>query len=369
VLITQGLITLNVFRFDKSDNWQVVEKTNNKIYDKIMSIKVGIENRVNNYYPFYININNLYYNTIINIDSIYLKDIYLKNNRDGEKIFYNKDNQFYYIVNNYDENTLNERLDNQLNYYNNIASKYNNINIALYLPLRYEINSFSNINNLYDKYIYFKDNINKNIKVSALESNNIEEYFKYFYKTDHHYNSYGALKAYKDILNMFDIEDERNYSYKVILDTYYGSSAKSLLSDRISDELTAIDIKNNLKVNIDNKLFKPLEINKKDNKFYDYYVAYFNGQYDEVIYSNDKINSNNNLLIISDSLVWQIDYLLANNFNKTYVVNLRYGKWLNQNLDLDEYINNNNITHILYLQEAEEEMFDIYNFNTSKKVI
>ena len=166
---------------------------------------------------------------------------------------------------------------------------------------------------------------------------------------------------------MFNMEDTNEYNNKVILENYYGSAAKSLLTDKISDELNAIDFKNNLKVNIEDKTFKPLEVSKKDNKYYDYYVAYFNGQYDEVIYENDKVK-NKNLLMISDSLSWQIDYLLANNFNKTYVVNLRYGKWLKQDLDLKKYIKENNITHILFLQEAEEEIFDIYNFNTSKKV-
>lgn len=366
VIVKQGLITLKIITFNKGDNWQVVEATSNKIYDKIMSLEVGIENRINNYFPLYNDINDLYYSLIMNTDSIYLNNIYLKNNRDDEKIFYNKDNQFYFIVNNLSENELDKRLRNQINYYNFIANKYD-LNIAIYMPLRYELNNILNIKNLNNKVNYFIDNLDNKICVGKLESNNNKEYLDYFYKSDHHYNAKGALKAYEDIIKLYNKEDNYTYSTKVIFDEYYGSAAKSLLTDNIKDELSAIDYKNYLVVNINDKLFKPLEITKKDNKYYDYYVSYFNGQYDEVIYHNN-INSEENLLIISDSLSWQIDYLLANNFKNTYVVNLRYGKFKKEDLDLEKYINDNNITHLLYLQEAEEEMFDIYNFKINERV-
>ena len=368
----QGLITLRIISFDKTDNWQVVEKTNDKILDKINSLKIGLENRVNNYFPFYTSINNIYYNSIINIDSLYLDDIYLKNNRDDEKIFYNVDDSFYYIVNNYSEQEIYQRLNDQIYFFNRLSNKYSNVNFYVYLPLRYELNDIKNIKNLNSNINYFMNQIKKdNLKVDKLEVNSNEEYFKYFYKTDHHYNSNGALKAYNDILSMFNKIDNTNYKQKTVIDNYYGSAAKSLLSNRISDTLTAIDASNTLKTNIDENKFKPLNIDKKSNPFYDYYVGYFDGQYDEVIYSNDNNDNNDNnenLLIISDSLAWQIDYLLANNFNNTYVVNMKYGKWNNENLDLEKYINENKITHVLFLQEAEELMFDVYNYNIEERV-
>ena len=146
VIVKQGLITLKIITFNKGDNWQVVEATSNKIYDKIMSLEVGIENRINNYFPLYNDINDLYYSLIMNTDSIYLNNIYLKNNRDDEKIFYNKDNQFYFIVNNLSENELDKRLRNQINYYNFIANKYD-VNIAIYMPVRYALNNILNIKN------------------------------------------------------------------------------------------------------------------------------------------------------------------------------------------------------------------------------
>ena len=303
-IIKQGLITLRIISFDKTDNWQVVEKTNDKILDKINSLKIGLENRVNNYFPFYTNINNLYYNSIINVDSLYLKDIYLKNNRDDEKVFYNVDDKFYFIVNNYSEQELDSRLEEQIKFYKQLSNKYSNTNFYVYLPLRYELNTMRNIKNLNSKVSYFMNKINSdNLKTDKLETTTNEEYFKYFYKTDHHYNSYGALKAYNDILNLFNKTDNTSYNHKTIIDKYYGSAAKSLLSDTIYDSLNVIDSSNELKTNITDNKFKPLNIEQKSNKFYDYYVGYFDGQYDEIIYDNDYGSNNDNLLIISDSLV------------------------------------------------------------------
>lgn len=378
VIVKTGLITLHVIDFYKGDNWKVVEKSNDPIYDKIMSLETNIENRINNYFPLYQNINSIYYNSIIDIDSLYLRDIYLKNNSDNEKIFYTPDNYYrYYIVNNYNSNELDKRLNNQLEFYNNLVNKYQDVNFYMYMPLRYEINSFTNINGIYNKYQEFRNKIDSRFKIDALEANDFEEYDRYFYKTDHHLNPVGAKKAYIDLLKLLEIDkdiDEEDLYVKDFYSLYYGSMAKSLLSKTIEDHFGAI-IKPNyledgtLEVNIKDKKFKPLTFNyKENNDFYDYYVGYFDGQYDEVIYTNNNTKSNDNLLIISDSLAWQVDYLLASNYKNTYVVNLRYGKFKDGILDLESYLKDNNIKNVLFMQEAEVELFDIYNFNTARKV-
>ncbi len=368
VVVKTGLITLHIIDFYKGDNWKVVEKSDDPIYDKIMSLETNIENRINNYFPLYQNINSIYFNSIINIDSLYLNDIYLKNNSDNEKLFFNKNNNAYFIVNNYSNGELNKRLESQLNRYLELSNKYTDVNFYMYIPYRYEM--VNNINNIKSYFIENKlDNYNKgldNFKISYFDSG--DDYYKYFYKSDHHYNAYGALKVYKDIVNLLDKEDNKEYKIKEVLEPYYGSMAKSVLSTRVSDTLTAIDYPNNLEVNIKDSKFKPLDISKKNNPFYDYYVGYFDGQYDEVIYTNNDIKSDDNLLIISDSLAWQIDYLIAQNYKNTYVINLRYGKFKDNDLNLSDYVENKNVKNVLYLQEAEVELFDLYNLYLNKGV-
>ncbi len=368
VPIKELLIRRGIINYYRSDNWELVSKSNDKIYDKIMTLEAFIKNRYNNYFPFYNKINNLYYSSIINVDKLYLNDIYLKNNADNERIFYSDENNFYYVLNKYSKKELEDRLDKEASFYNEINDKYPSVNLALYIPLRYESFKFNNINSNYDLVNEFIKKLNSNIKYDFFSVDNLEEYSKYYYKTDHHYNSYGAEIAYKDILNMFNIDNKLEISHKDVYEPYYGSMAKSTLLKKVSDKLTAIDISNNLEVNIDDVNFKPLEKKDRKDPFYDYYVGYFNGMYDEIIYKNNS-SFNRNLLIIGDSYSWQVDYLLATNFDKTFVINTKYGKWIDNDLVLKDYIKENNITHILFFREAKNLIFDADNLKVDKKVI
>lgn len=367
VPIKEVLIRFGKVDYYKTDNWEIVEKSNDKIYDRIMTLEAFIKNRYNNYFPFYSKINSLYYNSIINIDQTYLDDIYLKDNNDNEHIFYNKENNLYYLINGYSSKELETRMSKQIDFYNDINDKYPNINLALYIPKRYQSISDNDINGISTKINDFTTKLNKNIKYYVFETTK-NEYLDYYYSTDHHYNSYGAELAYLNILDMYKINNNINITHKNVKKPYYGSMAKSTLLTRIYDTLNVIDFKNNLKVNIKDKSFKPLDLIDKKNPFYDYYVGYFNGAFDEIIYENDS-SYDRNLLIIGDSMSWQIDYLLAYSFDKTYVVNTKYGKWKNNNLELGKYIEDNKITHILFLREAKNLIFDADNFQLEKKVI
>ena len=368
VPVKEVLIRAGLIKVYHSDNWIIARKTKDPIYDKVIGLETDIENRYNNYFPFYNKINSLYYNTNTSIDKLYSKYIYLKDNSDNEHLFLDKENNFYYLVSNYSSSELDNRMNNQVEFYNDIKEKYPDIDLMLYLPLRYSETSYKNINGVHDKIIEFTNKLNSGIKYSILDSNSVDEYLNYFYKTDHHYNSYGAEKVYLDILNKYGLTNELNLTHKVVRDNYYGSLAKTILSTNIVDKLMAIDFNNNLKTNIDDVKFKPLTVEDNNNPFYDYFVVYYNGQYDEIIYENET-EYNRNLLIICDSLAWQIDYLLANNFDKTYVINMKYGKWTKNDLDLSSYIKDNNITHILFLRETKNIVFDGDNYQLDKRVV
>ena len=362
------LLKTNKLNLISSDNWKTYEKSGNRIKDLVMNLETAIDNRTVNYFPFYNDVTSAFYNFNIKMDSLFSDKVYVKANYDGENLFYDKENNFYFLLNNLSSEELNSRIKTQISFYNDISDKYPNVNLYVYLPLRYEVTNFSNLHNLNNYVNKFKNGLNKNIHVSMLESINVDEYLTYFYKTDHHYNSVGALKAYNDIVKMMNINNTKELSIVNVQSPYYGSLARTALNKNVSDNLMDFDYQNDVKSNnLDNK-FKPRNIVKKANPFYDYYISYYNGQYDEVIYSSD-VQNNRNLLIISDSLSWQVDYILAENFENTYVINLRYGKWKTDKLYLKEYLAEHNITDILFLQEVEQQMFDLYNHNISDTVV
>lgn len=362
------LLKTNKLNLISSDNWKTYEKSGNRIKDLVMNLETAIDNRTVNYFPFYNDVTSAFYNFNIKMDSLFSDKVYVKANYDGENLFYDKENNFYFLLNNLSSEELNSRIKTQISFYNDISDKYPNVNLYVYLPLRYEVTNFSNLHNLNNYVNKFKNGLNKNIHVSMLESINVDEYLTYFYKTDHHYNSVGALKAYNDIVKMMNINNTKELSIVNVQSPYYGSLARTALNKNVSDNLMDFDYQNDVKSNNLDSKFKPRTIVKKANPFYDYYISYYNGQYDEVIYSSD-VQNNRNLLIISDSLSWQVDYILAENFENTHVINLRYGKWKTDKLYLKEYLAEHNITDILFLQEAEQQMFDLYNHNISDTVV
>ncbi len=362
------LIKTDKISFNSSDNWKTYEKSGNLIKDKVMALETAIDNRTTNYFPLYEKITSGFYNFNIKLDSLFSSKVYIKSNSDGENLFYDNQNNFYFLLNNLSSEQLNNRLKNQISFYNDINTKYSDINLYIYLPLRYEVTNLSDIHNLNNYVVTFKNSLNKNIKVSSLDSLDLSQYLTYFYKTDHHYNSVGALKAYNDIVTMMDINNIKTIPFKCIYTPYYGSLAKTALNKNVSDNLLDLDYQNDVEFNQNDDKFKTRKIVKKTNPFYDYYISYYNGQYDEIKYKSD-VKNNKNILIISDSLSWQIDYIIAENFENTYVINLRYGKWKNQKLYLQEYLSEHNITDILFLQEAEQQMFDLYNHNISDRVV
>lgn len=363
-----GFISINHDNFTtyqkKTEN-NIVDKLNNKIG----SIENSIENKFTNYFPFYNDLNEIYQNINFYGNSLIYDDIPVRTNSDGEYIFYNKKDEFYYLKGKYTHEELNDRLNIQLNFFNNLSDK---VSLYIYLPTRYEFTTLAN-DNLNSYVADFVTGLNKNVHVKVMNIDSVDDYKNKFYKTDHHWNINGALNGYYDILDMFDITD--NNTYKIVEKKerkYYGSLAKTALNDIIYDYISDINYNPTYKVIVNDtmpeEIFKPREIRlDRDYKYYDYYVSYFNGQYGKVVYDFNNA-SKENLLIVGDSYTWQIDYLLAQHFNKTHVINLRYDEFKDNVFDLSSYVKNNNISKVLFLYDGGSTLFDQYNYNFEGRV-
>ena len=308
----------------------VVEKNiGDKLSNKVNAVKNRLENEVTNSFPFYNSLNGLYQNFNYYMNSFLYKEVPLKTNSDNEYIFYNKENDFYYLENQYSKDELDKRLDTQVKMFNKLANL--DIDMYLYFPTRYELTKLKD-NNLNSYVDIFKDKLSSKIKVANMDITSLEQYKNYFYKTDHHWNMNGALAGYYDIMDILGKAPVDNLEVVNKRERkFYGSMAKSVLNNKTYDYILDIDKKLDYDVLVNGKqasvVFKPRQIRlDRDYLYYDYYVQYFNGQYGEICYDYHK-DKEENLLILSDSYAWQIDYLIASSFNKTYVVNLRYDKW------------------------------------------
>ena len=369
------LVHIGVVAKTSNDNQMVFEPISeknigDKLSNKFNAIKTRLENEITNSFPFYNSLNGLYQNFNYYMNSFFYKEVPLKTNSDNEYIFYNKENDFYYLENQYSKDELDKRLDMQVAMFNKLANL--DIDMYLYFPTRYELTKLKD-NNLNSYVDIFKDKLSSKIKVANMDITSLEQYKNYFYKTDHHWNMNGALAGYYDIMDILgkvpvdnlEVVNKRERKF-------YGSMAKSVLNNKTYDYILDVDKKLDYDVLVNGKqaseVFKPRQIRlDRDYLYYDYYVQYFNGQYGEICYDYHKDNEEN-LLILSDSYAWQIDYLIASSFNKTYVVNLRYDKWKKEDLNLEEYMKKRNIKKVLFLYEGGSMMFDQYNYNLEGRI-
>ncbi len=369
ILVKNGLITMNMDNFTEYTSISeknIIDKLNNKIG----KIENSIENKVTNYFPFYNGLNTLYQNLNFKSNMLLYKDVPIKTNSDGEYIFYDKENKFYYLTNKYSEDELKERLSKQVNFFNTLSNR--GIDINIYIPTRYEYTSLKD-DNIGNYIPLFINSLNKKINTKVMNITSINEYKNYFYKTDHHWTIEGALNGYQDICSMLGVTPLDNLNIIINKERkYYGSLAKTALNDSIYDYITDIDITLDYDVTVNGSkaddLFKPRKLRlDRDYKYYDYYVQYFNGQYGNIIYDYHNDNKEN-LLIIGDSYLWQIDYLLASHFNETHVINLRYDEYKNNIFNLTKYMDDNNISKVLFLYDGGSTLFDQYNYNFEGRI-
>lgn len=369
IFIIKGVDTLNL-----TDNWkfftpQIEYNVIDKVENFFNSKKVSIENRVTNYFPFYIELNEFYQKLNFEWNRLLYDDIVpVKTNSNNEFIFYNEKDDFYYLENNYTTKDLDKMLLSQVEFFNNLSDK--GMDIYIYLPTRYEFTTLKE-NNLNHYVEELKNRLNEKIHIEISNIKTIEEYKKYFYKTDHHWTMDGALQGYQSIMNMFELEPLSVTPYFLKNKRYYGSIARSSMNDITYDYLSDIEQTFFYDVTVNGSVapkdFKPRTMSLRDYQYYDYYVQYFNGQYGEVIYDYHQ-EDKENLLIFGDSYAWQIDYLLAASFNKTYVINLNYDFYKNHEFSLEEYVKENNIDKIVFIQEGGATMFDQYDYGYVRKV-
>lgn len=344
------------------------------ISNKLEQIKFSFDNRVTRYYPFYSIFNktdkdmNTIFNQLLYNKLLNLQYYPVGKNSDGEYIYRN--NEHYILQNNLPTNELDNRIVKQLDFFNNLDIG----EINIFIPYRFEYTNIDNgvyLRNMSEYIEKFKRGVNKKIHIGEFLVNNREDYLKYFYKTDHHYNMYGAYEAYKIIMDMFG----ETAKPAAIVDeniTYYGSIAKSSYSKKIKDSFYTLSVDlGNYDVLVNDKKeprYKPKKILNSNMDFYDYYVSYFNGLFGKVEYdfhNEDK----DNLLILEDSYGWQIDDLIASHFNKTYVIDVRNYEYKNGKLNIKNFMKENNISKVLFLYEAGTIFFDQYDYGIIDKVV
>lgn len=200
------------------------------------------------------------------------------------------------------------------------------------------------IENIYKK---IDNDINKiNIYNSLIKE---KENYQLYYKTDHHWTTYGSYFGYKEfaINNNINYIDISLFDIDIVSASFVGSTYSKVVDPFSTNEELALfnykDYDLDVSYVTSNKNSKSLYnyeyLEKKDK-----YAIFLDNNHSLIKIVNNDINDNTNILIIKDSYANSMIPFLVNHYNNIYVIDPRYYK-----KSISKYINENNIDNVLIL--------------------
>lgn len=247
--------------------------------------------------------------------------------------------------------TLNEeRFKNNVMAIKNFGEKHNGRVSLMIVPNSYEIYKESLIegapqimqeeiiNEIY-KYSLYTNNID--IMKSLI--NNKDKYI--YYKTDHHWTSYGAYLGYCDFINSIgdkaiSLENLEDVNLSGFYGTYY-SKAKPINIE--ADTLTYYKFKDLTMEVVGDKSYDSIyDYSKEDLR--DKYALFLYGNNPLTVVKNNSLNNGKKLLVIKDSFANSLIPFLTQNYEEIHVIDLR-----SFNSKLSNYLNQNSFDNILIL--------------------
>lgn len=271
---------------------------------------------------------------------------------------------------------------------NNEAQKAKNLGKEVYyVSLPHKVNT---LDYMYPKYIdksYGMENsdtflslLNKEhintIDVGRYFVNNFEnkELEKFYFKTDHHWNSIGAYEGFRYIINQLVNNntlpkiDLNQYKYKIDTvknKTFVGSYNRNLYNLYSTDEevpFVYMDrVYNNEYYEIKDNKFEKVDKNKIinqgiDNKELNYNSAY-TGDYPYYKIINKESRTNKKVLIVRDSYQAPLTWLFSDIFEEVEVIDPRH-----INMKLDDVLNISNSDIVMFMFNNGQKVLDMMNY-------
>jgi len=279
---------------------------------------------------------------IIKIAYSFLKDSAIPADMTSD-IYYDKTNdQLVFSPNLFDDVTK-EAIDKRIINYEEIIQSHLDKNFYLYYHQTLENSEFHPLSASFDyadksqSIGYFEENLPENLVLKKFMLEGMEDHLENYYRTDHHWNVYGILKAYGDIHDML----ASNYpgispmlEYKDILKfpdiEFLGLMARRtfypIKGDDFAVEIVdfpAYEMKVNDQLIEQNQRQAYFEGNYSNVPYTNHYNEFYGyvTNYTEYTFEND---SNRNLLFIGSSYRYALDPLVASHYKKTYCIDLRY---------------------------------------------
>lgn len=204
----------------------------------------------------------------------------------------------------------------------------------------------------------FKDKLLEEINHVDLSYKKISEYYSDYFKTDHHWNGVGGMKAYDQIMmQIYPNNPKFDKPQQTVFDEpiFWGSfSRKGIRRTSVPDKFIDYHVDmNDINIKINGKqatgedvahfeMYKNGTWSK--NEFENRYHEFYHGDYARITFENTTINSNQNLLLIGSSFSDCVDRYFAHSFKNVIEIDPRYCKD-----SLKSIVSDNQITDVIIM--------------------
>jgi len=269
------------------------------------------------------------------------------------------------------EETLAANMEVQIAHVNRISSALAEMGVDFYLYVGKRMQDAEYVTKIIPNEITtapyfgeFMERIEKTKGKGALDVDTLEKRMENVFRTDHHWSAMGAYSGYCDIIGMINknspeigepIPLKGLIAYPEV--NMRGSAALISSFQRITELFRVMDIDlpekdKRYKVTDNSQRYESGNFDK--NRFADHYALYYNRP---ARYAYPENYTGRNLLIIGDSYTWWSDWLIAANFDETFL----YYPWEWKQLNLYDYIEKNGITDVLMMLFSDRLVFNLYN--------
>ncbi len=213
----------------------------------------------------------------------------------------------------------------------------------------------------------FLKNAPEGLKVGLFRLDSPEDYEKYYFRTDHHWNGPGAWKVYNDVYNLLaeswpgigrKLENHgfKTYDRVRFRGAYSRKAAYPDVYDIISEPVVDLPEYTVLINGVPGKRSNReayLAGNFSRQTYFNHYAEIFGLDYGQVEYRM-KNSAERNLLIIGPSFTQTMEILIASHYASTYVIDLRYyERDMKKKFDITEFIAEKDIDDVLFIIEPQ----------------
>jgi len=218
---------------------------------------------------------------------------------------------------------------------------------------------FNDINK-YNAFKYVKSMFPAMTGYAELSFNSFEEYKKYFYQTDHHWNYNGSYTGYTQIMRMMEgnsvmlLKPLSIYIYNVI---YNGSLSRDNLLKCSTEKFTVFNFAvpeyetwiNDKKATYGQRSRYVSSTECPNHTYSNHYGLYYGDDYGKVVYKFNNPNAEN-ILILATSFSNAINELIASHYNETHILDYRhYPQIYGKQIDIQSYMENNHLSKLLII--------------------